>query len=268
MFNRNLKKRILLAALILAAIAAIVTATILISGKNRQTELHNSPKPTTDYAEIYTPLESYNAQAPAETAYPTTNALKDRFKRTPEPKQTPSSQAESSEPKTAITKLPKETPCASASITPNANPNTTDIPAQPTPSATSPVHGKDFTLTILGQNVPVSVGVDRPTLAQNPGWLETSAYPGEEGVCVVYGHRNRNHLRVLKDIDFGDTITVTLEDGTSIRYTVVSIKVLESDSELRVPLLLGQHIMLTTCYPFYYTGHAPGKVVAVGVRSR
>ena len=176
----------------------------------------------------------------------------------------PTSPTESSASEAAITKLHKETPCATASITPNASPNTTDIPAQPTSSATLPAHGKDFTLTILGQQVPVSVGVDRPTLAQNPGWLETSAYPGEEGVCVVYGHRNRNHLRVLKDIDFGDTITVTLEDGSTIRYTVVSIKVLEADSELRVPLLSGQHIMLTTCYPFYYTGHAPGKMVVMG----
>ncbi len=268
MFNRNLKKRILLAALILVAIAAVVTAAILISGKSRQAELCNSPRQTTDYTEIYMPLESYYAQTPSETAHPTPNALNDRFKRTPEPKQTPTSPAESSAPEDAITKLPKETPCATASITPNASPNATDVPAQPTPSATSPVHGKDFTLTILGQNVPVSVGVDRPTLSQNPGWLETSAYPGEEGVCVVYGHRNRNHLKVLKDIDFGDTITVTLEDGTTFSYTVVSIKVLESDNELRVPLLAGQHIMLTTCYPFYYTGHAPQKMVVMGSKKK
>lgn len=266
MLNRNLKKRILIAALILAAIAAVVTAAILISGKNRQAELYNSPEPTKDYTEIYTPLESYHAQAPSETAYHTPNALKDRFKRTPEPDQTPTSPVESSAPEAATTKLTRETPCATASITPNASPNATDVPAQPTPSATSPVHGKDFTLTILGQQISVSVGVDRPTLAQNPGWLETSAYPGEEGVCVVYGHRNRNHLKVLKDIDFGDTITVTLEDGTTFSYTVVSIKVLESDSELRVPLLAGQHIMLTTCYPFYYTGNAPGKYVVIGQR--
>ena len=171
MFNRNLKKRILIAALILAAIAAVVTAAILISGKNRQAELYNSTEPKKDYTEIYTPLESYHAQAPAETAYPTPNALNDRFKRTPEPKQTPTSPSESSAPEVATTKLPRETPYASASSTPNANPNATDIPVRPTPSATSPAHGKDFTLTILGQQVPVSVGVDRPTLAQNPGWL-------------------------------------------------------------------------------------------------
>ena len=128
---------------------------------------------------------------------------------------------------------------------------------------TSPVYGQAFTLTILGTNIPVSIGVDNETLDKTPGWLETSAYPGEEGVCVIYGHRNRNHFQVLKDIDFGDTITVTLADGTVHNYTVESIRILEPNEELRVPLISGQHLMLTTCYPFYYTGHAPKKYVLI-----
>ena len=132
---------------------------------------------------------------------------------------------------------------------------------------TSPVYGQAFTLTILGTNIPVSIGVDNGTLDKTPGWLETSAYPGEEGVCVIYGHRNRNHFQVLKDIDFGDTIKVTLKDGTVLNYTVESIRMLNPDEELRVPFISGQHIMLTTCYPFYYTGHAPQKFVLVAVKN-
>ena len=131
---------------------------------------------------------------------------------------------------------------------------------------TSPVYGETFTLTILGTNIPVSIGVDNATLDKTPGWLETSAYPGEEGVCVIYGHRNRNHFQVLKDIDFGDTITVTLADGTVLNYTVESIRILDSTEDLRVPFISGQHIMLTTCYPFYYTGHTPDKYVVIAVK--
>ena len=131
---------------------------------------------------------------------------------------------------------------------------------------TSPVYGQAFTLTILGTNIPVSIGVDNETLDKSPGWLETSAYPGEEGVCVIYGHRNRNHFQVLKDIDFGDTITVRLADGTVLNYTVESIRILEPDEELRVPFISGQHLMLTTCYPFYYTGHAPKKFIMIANR--
>lgn len=140
------------------------------------------------------------------------------------------------------------------------------IKTTPTPTSiphTSPVYGQVFTLTILGTNIPVSIGVDNKTLDKTPGWLETSAYPGEEGVCVIYGHRNRNHFQVLKDIDFRDTITVTLADGTVLNYTVESIRILDSDEELRIPFISGQHIMLTTCYPFYYTGHAPQKYVLI-----
>ena len=140
------------------------------------------------------------------------------------------------------------------------------VKTTPNPTSTphtSPVYGQAFTLTILGTNIPVSIGVDNATLDKTPGWLETSAYPSEEGVCVIYGHRNRNHLQVLKDIDFGDTITVTLADGTVLSYTVESIRILEPDEELHVPFISGQHLMLTTCYPFYYTGHAPQKYVLI-----
>ncbi|MBR5948425.1 MAG: sortase [Clostridia bacterium] len=255
MLNRRIKKRLLIAALALAIIAAIAVVVILISSKSANTEA-----PTSDFIEVYRPIESYYTRSPFDMAYPTPENLTEKLTPIIETANPTSLEpAGSRAPELSRTKAPKETPSAATSITPNP----TNAHESATPSSTSPVYGKGFTLTILGQNVPVSVGVDRPTLAQNPGWLETSAYPGEEGVCVVYGHRNRNHLKVLKDIDFGDTITVTLEDCSTISYKVVSIKVLESDSDLRVPLLSGQHIMLTTCYPFYYTGHAPGKFVVI-----
>ena len=263
MFNRNLKKRILFAALVLAITVAIAVTVILISSKSTHTE--GGSTPISDFIEVYRPLESYYTRSPFDTAYPTPENSVEKHTPIIEPANpTPLEPAGSRASDLSRTKVPKETPSATPSITQDS----TNVQDSATPSSTSPVHGKGFTLTILGQNVSVSVGVDRPTLEQNPGWLETSAYPGEDGVCVVYGHRNRNHLKVLKNIDFGDTITVTLEDGSTIRYIVVSIKVLESNSDLRVPLLSGKHIMLTTCYPFYYTGHAPRKFVLIGNRLR
>ena len=65
-----------------------------------------------------------------------------------------------------------------------------------------------FFLVINGEKVNIARGVDEATLKKTPGWLESSAEPGEEGVCVVYGHRNRNHLRALKDVEIGDTIMI------------------------------------------------------------
>jgi len=145
----------------------------------------------------------------------------------------------------------------------------TEPPASHSPSISTAVpqvsalHGAAFVLTIHGKNITIAPSVDEATLEKTPGWLNTSASPGEEGVCVVYGHRNRNHLQILKDVTYGETITVTMPDGSVYTYVIESMEILESDEDLRIPTISGQHLMLTTCYPFYYTGHAPKKFVVL-----
>ncbi len=124
-----------------------------------------------------------------------------------------------------------------------------------------------FTLKIGKETVSVARGVDEETLLEHPGWLTTSAPPGQEGVCVVYGHRNRNHLKALKDVDYGDNIVLTLKSGTKYEYIVESVEILNSEADLRIPLIPGKHLMLTTCFPFYYTGHAPKKYVVIAKKS-
>ena len=136
------------------------------------------------------------------------------------------------------------------------------------PTATSFPEGETaFTLLIGKTEIPIAYGVEESTLDKSPGWLTSSAKPGQEGVCVVYGHRNRNHLNVLKDITFGDVIKVKTKDSKVYEYTVESIEILESETDLHVPLIPGKHLMLSTCYPFYYTGHAPKKYVVIAVKS-
>lgn len=119
-----------------------------------------------------------------------------------------------------------------------------------------------FFLVINDEKVNIARGVDEATLKKTPGWLESSAEPGEEGVCVVYGHRNRNHLRVLKGVELGDSITVETADG-SYTYVVDTIRIMDADEELTIPTMEGKHLMLSTCYPFYYSGKAPQKYVVV-----
>lgn len=70
-----------------------------------------------------------------------------------------------------------------------------------------------FALDIKGEKVDIAYGVEKDTLDETPGWLETSAYPGEEGVCVIYGHRNRNHLKALNSC-----LKCTMESN-SCRYS-------------------------------------------------
>lgn len=117
-----------------------------------------------------------------------------------------------------------------------------------------------FSLVINDERVNIAYGVEESTLKKTPGWLESSAEPGEEGVCVVYGHRNRNHLRALKGVEVGDPITVETADR-SYTYVVESIRIMDGDEELTIPTMDGKHLMLSTCYPFHYSGRAPQKYV-------
>lgn len=118
-----------------------------------------------------------------------------------------------------------------------------------------------FTLRIKDRTISVAYGVEEKTLDKTPGWLTTSALPGEDGMCVVYGHRNRNHLKVLEKIECGDSIAVTMDDGTVYTYTVSDITIYENTADLSLPVMDGKTLVMVTCYPFRYSGHAPGKCV-------
>ena len=183
---------------------------------------------------------------------------------------------------TDIIEIVIPTPSSTIAPEPSASPTSGDWPEYPvidelviettaphspsTPTAIPQVsvpHGAAFVLTIHGKDITIAPSVDEATLEKTPGWLNTSASPGEEGVCVVYGHRNRNHLQVLKDVTYGETIKVTMLNGTVYTYVIESTEILESNEDLRIPTIDGKHLMLTTCYPFYYTGHAPKKFIIV-----
>lgn len=181
-------------------------------------------------------FELTNTPTPVPTPIPLPDELRDRLS-TPSPTSTPA-------------------------LTPVASPEAAAAPTAAQQTAKPTVASGDaFTLTIRKQNIGVASGLEESTLEDGPGWLDTSAAPGQEGVCVVFGHRNRNHLKALEKAVYGDTITVTMPSGTQFDYRIESIEIVSSDTELRIPTLDGKHLMLVTCYPFYYTGHAPQKLV-------
>lgn len=160
------------------------------------------------------------------------------------------------------------TPTPSPVPIPMPTPEATETPA-PSPTATpSPKRAGEgfFTLDILNDTISVAYGVEENTLEKTPGWLTTSALPGEDGMCVVYGHRNRNHLKVLEKVERGNAITVTM-DGAGYTYTVSDITIYESTDDLRLPLVDGRTLVLVTCYPFRYSGHAPGKCLVTAIQN-
>lgn len=167
---------------------------------------------------------------------------------------------------------PIPTPKATNVISSTPLPSPADVlQSSPTPEATlqpvytptatpAPMQGGKafFTLSILNDTISVAYGVEESTLKKTPGWLTTSVLPGEDGMCVVYGHRNRNHLKILEKVTIGDTITAT-KDSIVYTYAVSDVAIYESTSDWRLPTLDGSTLVLVTCYPFRYSGHAPGK---------
>lgn len=147
-----------------------------------------------------------------------------------------------------------------ATLRPIPMSETIESPAPSPPAAPSPKQEGEcfFTLDILNDTISVAYGVEESTLKKTPGWLTTSVLPGENGMCVVYGHRNRNHLKVLEKVTVGDIITAT-KDGIAYTYAVLDVAIYESTSDWRLPTLDGSTLGLVTCYPFRYSGHAPGK---------
>ena len=152
---------------------------------------------------------------------------------------------------------------------PTATPQPTEMPEEQSNEEQQPKQKKKtdafLTLIVNDNEIQIAKGVDEKTLEKSPGWLETSAFPGEEGTCVIYGHRNRNHLKVLKDVKVGDTISIRTE-SQKIDYKIQSITILEKGEELSIPTTPnGSYLMLATCYPFYYSGHAPQQCVVTAL---
>ena len=164
-------------------------------------------------------------------------------------------------PTPKATNMISSTPLPSPAALPSPTPEATLQPTCPSAATPAPVQGGKafFTLSILNDTISVAYGVEESTLKKTPGWLTTSVLPGENGMCVVYGHRNRNHLKVLEKVTMGDTITAT-KDGIAYTYAVSDVAIYESTSDWRLPTLDGSTLVLVTCYPFRHSGHAPGSI--------
>jgi len=95
------------------------------------------------------------------------------------------------------------------------------------------------------------------TLKKNIGWLPGSALPGSEGLCVLMGHRDTD-FSILKNVVVDDIITAFTKDK-EYTYQVTRIEIIDSDSALKFNVQEGSKLVLVTCYPFRYSGHAPKK---------
>ncbi|MEG1427484.1 MAG: class D sortase, partial [Oscillospiraceae bacterium] len=90
--------------------------------------------------------------------------------------------------------------------------------------------------------------------------VEESAPPGTAGNTVIYGHRDSS-FRCLKDIQIGDTVTVTTQESEWTyreRTEICSPEAPAITQPYDTP-----HLTLVTCYPFTYSGPALERFLVI-----
>jgi sortase A len=115
----------------------------------------------------------------------------------------------------------------------------------------------------LRLNAMVVQGDSPANLKRAVGHLTKSALPGEWGNVALAGHRD-TFFRPLRDIRLGDEIRFKTRER-SFEYRVESIEVV-APTDIRVlKSSTGHDLTLLTCFPIYYVGPAPKRLV---VRAR
>ena len=102
-------------------------------------------------------------------------------------------------------------------------------------------------------------GASPRQLSEGPGHLDQTAMPGEPGNAVITAHRD-TFFRHIYELNKGDEITV-LRNGQTFRFAVTGKKVVKPDDVSVLRPTPDAQLTLITCYPTYYIGPAPERLV-------
>ena len=135
----------------------------------------------------------------------------------------------------------------------------TSIPATPVADRTE--HDSLTRLSIPKINLDAIVveGTSRHSLLLGPGHMESSALPGELGNVVITAHRD-TFFRHIYELNKGDEILVQRE-GKMYRYAVTGKRVVQPSDVSVTHNSSDAELTLITCYPTYYIGPAPERLV-------
>jgi sortase A len=111
----------------------------------------------------------------------------------------------------------------------------------------------------LQLNAVVVQGDSNRDLRRAVGHLSESALPGEQGNIVLAGHRD-TFFRPLRNIRVGDDILLRTE-SSSFAYRVESFAVVAPSNVQALAPSTGHELTLVTCFPFYYVGPAPRRLI-------
>ncbi|MEX2263918.1 MAG: class D sortase [Bryobacteraceae bacterium] len=116
-----------------------------------------------------------------------------------------------------------------------------------------------LTIPRLNAGMFVIEGDGESQLSSGPGHLADTPLPGNRGNTVIAGHRD-THFRLLKDLQPGDEVLIESR-GSQFLYRVREMKVVKPDHTEVLQPTEEETLTLITCYPFYYSGHAPKRYI-------
>ncbi len=111
----------------------------------------------------------------------------------------------------------------------------------------------------INMDAIVIEGASRKDLSEGPGHMKETAMPGESGNAVITGHRD-TFFRHIYELVKGDQIQVR-RNGRVFTYEVTGKRVVEPDDLSVIKQTADPRLTLITCYPTYYIGPAPQRLV-------
>lgn len=102
-------------------------------------------------------------------------------------------------------------------------------------------------------------GATRKQLAMGPAHISETAFPGQTGNAVITGHRD-TFFRHIYELQKGDTIMVR-RNGEVFKYEVTGKKIVKPEDVSVLKQTTDPQLTLITCYPTYYIGPAPDRLV-------
>lgn len=102
-------------------------------------------------------------------------------------------------------------------------------------------------------------GTNHKSLLLGPGHMTKTAEPGEIGNSVITGHRD-TFFRHIYELEKGDQVYVE-RGGKRFVYAVTSKKIVDPDDMSVTRPTNDAQVTLITCYPTYFIGPAPKRLV-------
>jgi LPXTG-site transpeptidase (sortase) family protein len=102
-------------------------------------------------------------------------------------------------------------------------------------------------------------GASRRDLSEGPGHMKETAQAGETGNMVITAHRD-TFFRHIYELNKGDQIQVR-RSGRAFTYEVTGKRIVMPEDVSVIRPTTNPQLTLITCYPTYYIGPAPKRLV-------